>query len=328
MRTFFTLVLAMIASLLSYSQTTKTATNGDWKNASTWTPSGVPADGDIVEIPSGVTVTIVNTVYSTAPRPSLRIDIKGTLDFNHNGGDQLYLDNGSIIQIHTGGAIRADAGSDEIVFYNGATGTTIWKGSFTKTIDGPQFASATTGGFTLGVLPIKLKSFTAQALGNRIALNWSTDEELNTSHFVIERSANARNWSPVQTIAAKGEAAGYTATDATPAAGDNFYRLKSVDIDGKYEYSHVLKVVRGRSLSVHVSPNPATEQVTVSLSTPSSASVQLQLLSSNGQVVREKAFATGTSLIQFNLQGAAPGLYTLVLRNGNTVMETTQLLIK
>lgn len=180
----------------------------------------------------------------------------------------------------------------------------------------------------MGVLPIKLRSFTAQTQGNRIILNWLTDEELNTSHFVIERSTNARNWSAIQNVAAKGEAAGYTTTDATPAAGENFYRLKSVDIDGKFEYSHVLKVVRGRSLAVHVSPNPATEQVTVSLATPSTAPLQLQLVNNNGQVVSEKLYASGTSLIQFDLKSAAPGVYTLLLRNGKTLMETTQLLIK
>jgi hypothetical protein len=324
MRTFFTLVLATFA-LSCFSQTTYTAKLGtvEWGNPASWNSSPIsntiPGNNDIVIIPAGSIVEVKGNVYdgngTTPLEPNITIHIYGTLHFEPSG--ILNLGSASTIQLHSATSkieSQNSANAQRILIGNAIK----YNGQTDGTISGPAFANSSTGtpsGFSVGVLPIKLKSFTAQTQGNRIALNWITDEELNTSHFVIERSTNARNWSPVQTVAAKGEAAGYTATDAT-------------DIDGKYEYSHVLKVVRGRSLSVHVIPNPATEQVTVSLSTPSSASVQLQLLSSNGQVVREKAFATGTSLIQFNLQGAAPGIYTLVLRNGNTVMETTQLLIK
>lgn len=332
MRTLFTLVLATIA-LCSFSQTTITATqSGSWNTNSTWDLNRKPQDGDIVVIPSGITVLLGTTPYSKNPestRPLLRINISGTLDFSGSGNDKLYLDNGSVIQIYSGGQIITDDPNTEVIaIYNGTIDNAVWNGT-PATLSGPRFASAATAStFSFGVLPIKLRSFTAQSQGNRIALNWATDEELNSSYFVIERSTNARNWSAIQNVAAKGEAAGYTTTDATPAAGENFYRLKSVDIDGKFEYSHVLKVVRGRSLAVHVSPNPATEQVTVSLATPSTAPLQLQLVNNNGQVVSEKLYASGTSLIQFDLKSAAPGVYTLLLRNGNTLMETTQLLIK
>lgn len=332
MRTLFTLVLATIA-FISHSQTptieaianNKNGSLDGWNNPANWTPARVPTDGDVVKIPSGLTLAVKGSVNPG----SLTILVYGTLAFDPSG--KLDLSATSTIQVFSGGQITSSGSNSEVIHI----GTELkYKGGVDPNpLSGPAFASLATGespsaGFSVGVLPIKLRSFTAQPQGNRIALNWATDEELNTSHFVIERSTNARNWSAIQNVAAKGEAAGYTTTDATPAAGENFYRLKSVDIDGKFEYSHVLKVVRGRSLAVHVSPNPATEQVTVSLATPSTAPLQLQLVNNNGQVVSEKLYASGTSLIQFDLKSAAPGVYTLLLRNGNTLMETTQLLIK
>lgn len=42
---------------LGYSQTTKTAMTGFWGTPATWSPSGVPASGDFVVIPNGVTLT-------------------------------------------------------------------------------------------------------------------------------------------------------------------------------------------------------------------------------------------------------------------------------
>jgi hypothetical protein len=336
MRSIFTLVLATIA-LSCFSQTTYTANSGtvDWDSPTSWTPNGIPDNNDIVIILSTSIVKVKGNVYdgnNGTALPNITIQISGTLYFEPSG----------ILNLGSASSIQLYSASSKIESQNSANsqlikigGTVKYNADIDGTVTGPKFTNSSTGtsgsagtGFSVGVLPIKLRSFTAQTQGSRIALNWITDEELNTSHFVIERSSNARNWSSIQTVAAKGEAAGYTTTDATPASGDNFYRLKSVDIDGKFEYSHVLKVVRGRSLAVHVSPNPASEQVTVSLSSPSSAPVQLQLVNNNGQVVSEKLYATGTSLIQFDLGNAAPGVYTLLLRNGNTLMETTQLLIK
>jgi hypothetical protein len=330
MRIIFTLVLATIA-LFSYAQTTITAyQNGNWHSSSTWDLNRTPREGDIVEIPAGRTVYVVNTPYdpTLATRPLLRINLSGTLDFSDPGNDKLYLDNGSIIQVYNGGKIQTTGTSTEIIaIYNGTADNTVWTGSPT-TLSGPAYATATSSGFGVGILPIKLKSFTARAQAGRIVLNWSTAEELNASYFVVEKSANARTWSPIQTVAAKGEAADYTSFDAAPASGDNFYRLKQVDLDGSSEYSHVVKVGRSKRLSVYLNPNPATERVTVSLSTTSTAPVHLQLVAGSGQVVKEALYAKGSSLISLGLQGTRPGVYTLVLRDGNTIEEASQLLVR
>lgn len=333
MRSIFTLLLAIIA-LYSYSQSTITANvNGSWNNSSTWSPTRVPTDGDIVVIPAGVTVKFIGTPYSQsnpATRPQLRINIYGTLDFSDPGNDKLYLDYGSVIQIYNGGKILTTTSSTEIIAIYTGSGTvdnTVWNGT-PATVTGPQFASATTTSFSTGVLPIKLKSFTAQVQNNRVVLNWSTAEEINTSHFVVEKSVNARNWSSIQTVAAKGEAADYTAQDAETATGEVFYRLKSVDQDGKTQYSHIVRIVSNGAQSTYVSPNPASGSVTVSLSSAATAPLQLQLIASNGQVLKEALFAKGSTLLRVGVSGITPGVYTLVLRSGASLVEASQLVIQ
>lgn len=331
MRMIFTLVMACIACSAISQTTFKPVINpGEWSDPATWDQNDVPGDDDIVLIPADFKVVIKGDIYNKElVKPDLNIQISGVLQFEASG--RLDLGAGSLIQIYTAEArITSTNGSGSELIYIG--GETKYLASKTQTITGPAYANSGTGvapgGFGPGVLPVKLKSFTAQAQSTRVALKWSTAEEINSSHFVVERSSNARTWSLIQTIPARGAAADYTALDAAPASGDNFYRLQSVDHDGQTEYSPVLKVARSRSLAAYISPNPATSGVTVSLSTAATAPVQLQLVAASGQVVRQAVFARGSSLLRLGLEGTRPGIYTLVLREGALVIEATKLMIQ
>jgi hypothetical protein len=332
MRLIFTLVWACIAcSALSQTTTFKPiVTPGEWSDPATWDQSDVPGDEDIVVIPPNYTVVVKGDIYNKEGiKPNLTIQISGTLQFEASG--RLDLGANTLIQLYTAEAkITSTNGSGSELIY--IDGITKYLASKTQTISGPAFSNVATGnapgGFGPGVLPVKLKAFTAQAQASRVALKWTTAEEINSSHFIVERSTNARTWSLVQEVLARGAAADYTAVDAVPASSDQFYRLKSVDKDGKAEYSHVLKVARNRGLTAFVSPNPASSQVTVSLSTAPAAPVQLQLVAAGGQVVRETIFARGSSLLRLPLGDTAPGIYTLVLREGASVIEASQLLVQ
>jgi hypothetical protein len=330
MRSIFTLVWACLA-FVSFSQTTITAKSGtgDWSQANTWESGQVPTNGNLVLIPSTSTVLVKGNVYSSlVTKPNLTIQIDGTLQFEPSG--ILDLGANSTIQLSTASSkiTSQNTSNSQLIIINGVT---KYNASVDQTLIGPRFASSSTSssptGFSFGVLPIKLTSFTAQAKGSRITLNWSTVEEINSSHFVVEKSTNARSWVPIQTIATQGVGTGYSCFDGTPASGDNFYRLKLVDIDGRFEYSQVLKISGGKAVSAYVSPNPAATEVTVSLSAAPTATVHLQLVANSGQVVREGLFE-GASLLRLGLQGVRPGVYTLLLRDGTSLIEASQLLVR
>ena len=51
------------------------------------------------------------------------------------------------------------------------------------------------GQITCSALPLTLISFTASSIGGGYTnLNWVTGSESNTSHFIVQRSTNAINW--------------------------------------------------------------------------------------------------------------------------------------
>lgn len=136
------------------------------------------------------------------------------------------------------------AGSDYLIWFDGNAG------------------AACTWGFT--VLPIVLVDFTVKAEEDHVDINWITASEKMNDHFVVERSNDGEDWERVVKLGAVGnstETNYYSAEDPYPLAGISYYRLKQVDVDGKYSYSQVRSVFfsQERLIGTPV-PNPAKDK--------------------------------------------------------------------
>lgn len=96
------------------------------------------------------------------------------------------------------------------------------------------------------VLPIELSDFKAIPEGVYNKISWTTDTELNSDYFELERRIQGGGWKRVERIDAAGyseSTKSYYCLDEFPIA-ENYYRLKSVDIDGSFEYSEVIYLDR------------------------------------------------------------------------------------
>lgn len=111
------------------------------------------------------------------------------------------------------------------------------------------------------VLPIKLKSFKA-VMGKGISnLSFTTASEINNAGFDIERSADGITFEKIGWVDGHGsttEEIHYTFTDTKPLFGINYYRLRQMDYDGRFEYSKIVNVGY-TSDDVYLYPNPATD---------------------------------------------------------------------
>lgn len=116
-------------------------------------------------------------------------------------------------------------------------------------------------------LPVKLIKFTANQVNEKVQLNWVTATEINNDHFEIERSNDGVHWQKIGITPTKGNGTNlnnYEEWDFSPLPGSNIYRLKQVDIDGKFEYSNTVLVKFSNTQSVNniiASPNPLTGSV-------------------------------------------------------------------
>jgi hypothetical protein len=109
-------------------------------------------------------------------------------------------------------------------------------------------------------LPIGLSSFTGKSTGGTVVLQWTTQTEQNAANFIVERSTDGTHFAPVATIRAEGNSntpQDYTTTDEHPAKGINYYRLRMVDLDGRFNYSPVILVRSDNAPAPTLFPNPA-----------------------------------------------------------------------
>jgi len=143
-------------------------------------------------------------------------------------------------------------------------------------------------------LPVKLISFSGRLNGARVDLNWVTANELNTKHFEVERGSDGRNFTKIATVAAKGNsstATSYDLVDPAPLKGVNYYRLKIIDIDGKFEYSQIviIRIEDGIQLVTKVAPNPFTGKIDVYLTLTHNTMVDFRFIDINGRIVFTKS---------------------------------------
>lgn len=103
---------------------------------------------------------------------------------------------------------------------------------------------------------------------NRVELNWSTASEKGSYYFEVEKSLDGAKWESVVTIdAAKNSSfkKSYLCYDEHPYNETTYYRLKQVDLNGRYTHSPVITLNLENELdaSIDLYPNPASSEITI-----------------------------------------------------------------
>ena len=179
-----------------------------------------------------------------------------------------------------------------------------------------------------GVLPVTFGIFTAQKLNKAVKLNWTTEQEINSSHFIVERSADGRAWNAIATVGAAGNSNNhleYTAYDNLPLNGTGYYRIKQVDKENKVQVSTVRNVRFDAAYVITVSPNPAKDAVTINMEKISSTNSTIQLFDAAGNLVLTEK--TNQSLVNIKTAKLNRGLYFIKISTADKV-ATQKLLLQ
>lgn len=167
-------------------------------------------------------------------------------------------------------------------------------------------------------LPVTFASVSASKKGEDIIVEWKTENESNLKQFEVEKSIDGNRFTTVATIAAGNKSAGaYNWLDKNAASGYNYYRIRSVDIDGKTAYTQIVKVQIEKNViaSITVYPNPAVNNATaVQLTNQPKGIYYVRLVNPIGQVVLSKQVAhnEGNSTVSLQLNNKQPqGIYQL-----------------
>ena len=184
----------------------------------------------------------------------------------------------------------------------------------------------------LNALPLSWGSFNTQCINNSVKINWQTFQESNTRSFIIQQSSNGINWKDIAMIPAAGNSSAilqYTYTDLQSTSSINYYRIIGQDMDGRKTYSPGLKTNCSTGKEIFfVYPNPAHNNLWISLQTEKSGTVTLQMFDSKGALVKQQTenIQAGNNLLAMQLNNLAAGLYSLVAKysDGNVKVVKIQ----
>ncbi|MGE5520195.1 MAG: lamin tail domain-containing protein [Candidatus Dadabacteria bacterium] len=178
------------------------------------------------------------------------------------------------------------------------------------------------------VLPSKLLDFTAVKQGSSVNVNWIVNDETNSDKYIVERSNDGVQFTPLASVLAKDDGSTrtvYSFMDVAPQKGINLYRLKQVYHDDKFEYSRQVPVVFDVPSSITISPNPATTEFNVRLD-GISGPLELRLLNASGKLMKMQMLA-GTYQ-KVDVSSLAKGIYFVQIISNKKLVQSSKLIIE
>lgn len=171
------------------------------------------------------------------------------------------------------------------------------------------------------VLPIELLDFSAVPAGGQVRLAWTTATEINSHHFVIERSLDGVAFEVLGTVAAAGESQGllqYDLVDPAPYAGTSYYRLTEYDADGSLgadEVRAVHRAAEGQDLAVM--PDAATDVLWLGI--PAGGAGTVSLLDMTGRAVFHTTYPGDPqrSIVGIPTAAVPTGAYLIVVASAD-----------
>lgn len=160
------------------------------------------------------------------------------------------------------------------------------------------------------VTPVTLFEFIAEKSHESVLLRWATGSEQNCLGFDIERSEDGQDWRqigyvPTQAVLGNSHTQLiYTFIDDNPVEGNNLYRLKQMDRDGRYEYSLIRLVKFDVDEHINIHPNPTSDKIHI---TGLQKGVVISVYDISGRIVHQTT--ADNPHVNISLNQFSEGLY-------------------
>ncbi|MEO6732587.1 MAG: T9SS type A sorting domain-containing protein, partial [Ferruginibacter sp.] len=206
------------------------------------------------------------------------------------------------------------------VAINGATAPVVF--GFTTT---PNVVNNQVDNGGMHTLPVNFISVSAASKPGGVTVEWKLGAELNIDKYIVERSNDAVSFYTVGQVSATGGGANtinYNWLDASPSAGNNFYRIRAVSHDGRVQYSPVIKIdIKNGKIDISIYPNPVIKNgvLNLNLQNLQKDNYTITLFNYQGQQLAKKTIQHqgGISVQPIALPNIAAGMYSIEVRNEN-----------
>ncbi len=165
-------------------------------------------------------------------------------------------------------------------------------------------------------LPVELMYFMAFANNQTVDLTWTTASEEDVNGFYIEHSLDGKFWEEIgfKTATNSQILTSYEYQHLTPQIGNNYYRLRILDLDETFDYSPIRVVNFQNENQINVYPNPFEDRLVFEIKTSKTKTAIAYLINSIGQVVYQKRlqlFDNQQIYILNDLNSLEKGIYML-----------------
>ncbi len=231
----------------------------------------------------------------------------------------LYFDNSELdgknpvsLRIAKTSAASAGAANSSNTIFATPTITTLGSGItvFTASFTGFSKFFLVDAGATL---PVSLTDFTVMPNEQKNTLvSWKTSSEYNNKDFTIETSNDAVHFTPLTTVASKGNSVTqqeYEFLHIKPDVGTTWYRLKQTDFDENKKYSKVISATINKNGNpIFLYPVPAKDLLTINLgSTIKKASIEIYTTSM--QLILQENLNSPLIKKELNISSLPNGIY-------------------
>jgi pectin methylesterase-like acyl-CoA thioesterase len=210
------------------------------------------------------------------------------------------------------------------------TNTSAWEETAATLSGSNPYSAQSNTGFTsfspfiiananAALLPLTLISFTGEQANNNINLKWTTSNEINTSHFEIQKSTNAIKFEKAGSVIAFNNTNinNYSFVDVDSKLPVVYYRLKIVDVDGQFSYSNIVVFKNNGNSALVLFPNPV-ENTTFLTHNKATANATLSIYSNDGKLIYKQLVKQNTTSSAIETKQLIPGIYILKFVNNHT----------
>lgn len=274
---------------------------------------------------------IANNAANTAPNTEneRRISGQGGVCFSStagNGGD-------GISRMANNGANTGNAGTH--VGGGGAGALSHNHGSSAVSATGGAGANGMVVVTFFSTLGVNLSDFNVSCNDNNQTIYWKTLKEINSSHFLVERSRDGVNWQEIERIEGAGNSnqiREYNVVDNYHSLSDVYYRLIQVDYDGVRTIYGPLVSTCTSAASMIAYPNPANDKFIIEIKSDVDYSGSILVSDINGKIIYETDCTIkkgiSTSYVDCSTYDAGVYFISIISNEGNNPFKPIKLIVE
>ncbi len=188
---------------------------------------------------------------------------------------------------------------------------------------GPYTASGNFIFTITAVLSAEMVTFKGKSAEGKNQLEWATASEKDNNKFVVEQSVNGLDFKAIGEVKGSGTSQTenrYSFTDESPSKAINYYRLKTIDMNGTEALSKVVTIANKGAFDAKATASAQGAKVSIVADQDGEATVDI--LNLNGQIVSTQSVAVANGVSEYVLPFNQTGLFIVRVSNGKSSVST------